>query len=42
MLASMRTGVLADWQKEEFQKLSRQIEYDDSISPTQLYITRSL
>lgn len=41
MLASMRTGVLEDWHKEEFQKLCRQIRYDDGISPTQLYVTRS-
>lgn len=38
MLASMRTGVLADWHKEEFQKLCREIHYDDGISPTQLYV----
>ena len=40
MLASMRTGVLEDWHKEEFQKLCRQIDYDDGISPTLLYVTR--
>ena len=42
MLASMRTGDLADWHKKEFQKLCRQLTYDDGISPTQLYVTRSL
>ena len=42
MLASMRTGVLADWHKVEFQKLCRQINYDDGISPTLLYVARSL
>ncbi|KAF8139893.1 hypothetical protein EV363DRAFT_1152173 [Boletus edulis] len=42
ILASMRTGVLLKWHIEEFRKLSREIHYDDGISPTQLYVTRSL
>jgi ATP-dependent DNA helicase PIF1 len=41
MLASMRTGVLADWHKEEFQKLCRKIDYDDGISPTLLFPLKS-
>lgn len=41
MLASMRTGVLVDWHIEEFQKLRREIHYDDGISPTQLYVMHS-
>ncbi|KAI9572605.1 hypothetical protein HD554DRAFT_1329779 [Boletus coccyginus] len=41
MLASMRTGDLADWHKREFQKLCRRITYDDGISPTQLFPLKS-
>ncbi|KAG6371599.1 hypothetical protein JVT61DRAFT_9309 [Boletus reticuloceps] len=37
ILASMRTGVLAEWHIKEFRKLSREIHYDDGINPTQLF-----
>lgn len=42
MLASMRTGDLEEWHKEEFHKLCREIHYDDGISSTQLYVICSL
>ena len=42
MLASMRTGILADWHIEEFQKLCREIHYEDGINPTLLYVPRSI
>ncbi|KAG1889337.1 PIF1-like helicase-domain-containing protein [Suillus subluteus] len=41
MLNAMRFGKLDKASIQAFQSLSRQVEYDDGIGPTQLYPTRS-
>jgi ATP-dependent DNA helicase PIF1 len=42
MLNEMRFGALSNESAQTFKRLSRAIEYDDGIGPTELYVFISL